>query len=424
LNYKKDSWLIISYFSKIDGAAQAHWIDDRLEWFDKKGIKISMLSSWCGGKHRQIYHKRAFSISPADFKYELDFILKRNFKNKSLLKFLNILMFIPFYPFYFIEKHVLNLYGEGRFSWIPVAVLVGYYICRKRKVGFIYSTGGPVSADIVAFFLSRITSVPWIAELQDPLVGPDIGRNSLSKIGLAYIEKLIFRNSEKVIYCTEAAKKSANSRYLSDKAILIYPGANAPLEYVRDYVRSCKCQFIHLGSLYQTRNLDYFLAALKMVFLERSDLANRIEVNLYGNICSDDIKVRIHNFCFDVVRIKGLVSRNEGINQALNSDVLLLIQNNDRRSAETIPSKVYEYLLLQRKVLGLVYHNEELSTMLQEHGHLAIDADDAQKIKEAIISLIDSWISGKLDYGDIRRSELTVERAVDQIYQQANSLNK
>ena len=419
-----NNWLIISYFSNIDGAAQAHWVDDRIRWLEKKSVDVNLLSSFCGGKHKGIYHKRALSISPADFKYELDFILKRKGISGFLFKFLRILIFLPLYPLYYLETKVFNLYGESRWSWTPLAILVGYFMYwRNRKINVIYSTGGPASAHIIAAILSKLIRLPWIAELQDPFVGEDIGRNSLSKKGLAFIERFIFKNADKVIFCTKAACKSAGHRHPSGKAVFIYPGANPPAAMpVVTNTNHDKCRFVYLGSLYQTRNLDQFLKALRMVFQERSDLVERFKLELYGNICSEDIKARIERFPYDVIAIKGLVSRHESLACANQSDVLLLIQNTDLRSSETIPCKVYEYLQSRNKILGLVYRNEELHTMLSVHGHMAVAADDPQQIKLSIIKLLDEWLTGKLN-ADWQPCELTVERAVDDMLNIVSSLD-
>ena len=66
------------------------------------------------------------------------------------------------------------------------------------------------------------------------------------------------------------------------------------------------------------------------------------------------------------------------------TDCLLVIQNIIYFSCETIPSKVYEYLLTGRPIIGLVYNNEELEKMLTEHGHFAVPANSVQDIAEAI----------------------------------------
>ena len=56
-----------------------------------------------------------------------------------------------------------------------------FYFVNQNKYKYIYSTGGPASAHLATILVSRILKINNIIELQDPLSGDDIGRNSYSK---------------------------------------------------------------------------------------------------------------------------------------------------------------------------------------------------------------------------------------------------
>jgi len=385
----------------------------------KSGIRPVLISSFCGAKYDNVQHVRALSLSPADLKYELDFTLSRSVGSGSLFKFLRVALFLPLYPFYFIETKILNVYGESRWSWMPLSIITGLVMALKTKPSYIYSTGGPASAHIVASVISRLTRIPLMAELQDPLVGEDIGRNALSKWGLVYIERIIFNNADKVIFCTEAARDSAAIRHKSDKAVCIYPGSYLDMPLVtanKDQV----FRFIYLGSLYQTRNLDRFMEALSLAFKERPELKDNLLLDVYGNM-NEDIRQRINSFQYNVIKLHGLVPRADALHKAMESDVLLLVQNTDDRSSTTIPFKTYDYLLLGRKILGLIYKNPELESILASHGHLSVPAGSAQNIKESILMLHDEWRAGTLT-ANIKTSAITVEKAAAEMISVANTL--
>lgn len=412
-----NKWLIISYYSNIDDSAQANWIDDRLPYLKENDIEVLLLSGLCGNKHAELFHKRVPSIDPAGFKYELSFLLKKKGFNGFLLKLFVILIFLPAYPLYLLETRVLNLWGESQYGWSVTAAIAGYLIAINKKPSAIYTSGGPISAHIAGAIISKLTNIPWVAELQDPIVGRDIGRNNMSKKSLACIENMILSQAKKVIFCTRKAKESSETRHGYGKSVCIYPGA--PLEKIprNDYIKTKKCRFIHTGALYQSRNLDYFFKGLMEAIPERPDLINYFELELYGGIHSHFIKRQVNEFSYNkMVSYHGIVERKDALKYALRSDVLLLIQNTDYRSCETIPSKVYEYLCLGKPILGLVYNNEELRQMLQSHGHLAVSADNQKEIKEAIIKFFDSWRVNKLnDESRLRTSKLTVKNATVQL---------
>ncbi len=419
---KGNKWLIISYLANIDNSVPANWIDDRLIHLKRNGVIPLLLSSFCGGRHQGLFHKRVLSLDPAGFKHDLRFILKRRGLKGFLMGLIETLILLPIYPFYLLETKVFKLWGEGQFGWVPSSAIAGLIICLIKKPCVIYSTGGPLSPHISAAFISKLTKIPWIAELEDPLVCRDVGRNEFSKKGLAYCEKMLFDKAEKVIFCTEKAKESAEIRHGRGKGVVIYPGVPVEKLPSKDWESGEKLRFIHTGSLYQTRNLDYFLGGLKIAIAERPELKNHVTVELYGAIHTNAIKERMDKFPYKVINYHGMIGRLDASNNALNSDILLLIQNTDYRSCETIPSKIYEYLFYKRPILGLIYKNEELETMLESHGHVAVSADNEIEIAEKIVEFFNRWSEGELNVKNrFVDCEYTVQSATEQLVNLVNS---
>lgn len=157
-----------------------------------------------------------------------------------------------------------------------------------------------------------------------------------------------------------------------------------------------------------------------MVFEENPELKKYFSLDVYGNM-NEDIRQRINNFAHKVIHLKGLVPREDALKHAIESDVLLLVQNTDDRSSTTIPFKTYDYLLLGKKILGLTYKNQELETMMVDHGHLSVAADRPQEIKQAIVALLEDWRNGSL-VKSIKSSEITVDNAAKQMQALANVL--
>ena len=73
---------------------------------------------------------------------------------------------------------------------------------------------------------------------------------------------------------------------------------------------------------------------------------------------------------------------------------MLLIQNTTYFSTETIPSKVYEYLLSGRPILGLVHDNRELTAMLADRGHRVARADDPRPVCDQLAALLRAHAAG------------------------------
>ena len=64
-----------------------------------------------------------------------------------------------------------------------------------------------------------------------------------------------------------------------------------------------------------------------------------------------------------------------------------MIQNSDLRSQVTIPYKTYDYLNLDNTILGLL-NSKELTNLIQEYGHVALDLNDISSISSALKELL------------------------------------
>jgi len=159
------------------------------------------------------------------------------------------------------------------------------------------------------------------------------------------------------------------------------------------------------------------------LFSEYPDLHNYFRLDLYGNN-NRNVNKQIELFPYrETVNVKGKVKRQEAVSLMYKADVLLLIQNTDDVSFETIPSKVYEYLHTGRPVLALVYRNDELRSMLEGMGHIVVQADDELAIKRGLEAYIERWKQNQLQSSPLK-SPYTVEKAVDELVTLANTISK
>lgn len=379
-------WLVLSYFSRIDGMACAQHIDDRIKYLRAQGIEPFMLTGVCGGRWQGMTHERTFSAAPSGLRFELRHLKKRGGISKIWTGLLNLLIL----PLYLLEKLVIDL--DSQWSWFPLAILQGGRMCRQHRPQLIYSTGGPASAHLGAAVIARRYNIPWMAEFQDPLVHDDWLRSKRALKVFCWLERLICTRADAVIFLTDRARKNADLRTgLGNSGWTIYPGADPTAMPQVTYEMGEFCHFAHFGSLGGSRNLKVFLEALRMLLAEQPELKNVLRLDLYGS-CDPLSRRLIDEFpAPDVIRDHGRIPRQESLVAMKRCDVLLLIQNTEAFSAETIPSKTYEYLHVGRPVLGLVHHNPELGQMLSSLGHTAAAAASPEAVKQALIGCYDQW---------------------------------
>jgi glycosyltransferase involved in cell wall biosynthesis len=178
-------------------------------------------------------------------------------------------------------------------------------------------------------------------------------------------------------------------------------------------------RFAHLGSFGGSRNPDVLLAAVRQLLEERPALAETVRLDFYGHSDAASAR-RLREFPVPgVVTNHGRVPRREALAAMRDTDILILIQNIDDFSAETIPSKVYEYLAAGRPILGLVHRNAELAGMLAALGHTAVEAGDVGAVRGAVSELRRRWEKGTLE--EPARSPYTIASAVERLVAIAES---
>jgi len=407
-------WLILSYRANIDGSACAQHIDDRLPYLAARGITPVLLTGPVGGRFQKWPHYRGLSIAPSGIRFELRHALRKRLAKRWQFKLVETLLLLPVFPFYLLEKVLINL--ESEWSWFFVAAVRGYLLCGRHRPEVIYSTGGTAAAHVAAGMISRWTGLPWLAETQDPLVHDQDWRRGKRVLALyRRLEQWICRHADVFIFLARAAKENMAARVGSGGCgAVIYPGADPAMFQSGLYAQGKHCHFAHLGTLNGTRNLIAFLRALRLL-LDNGRLAGDIvRVDVYGSLDGGSRKTIEELGLADLVTIHGMLARKDALLAMQRADCLLLIQNTIFFSSETIPSKVYEYLLSGRPILGLVHQNHELREMLRQAGHFPVPADAVAEIAEAVAEIVGRFSAGTLAAWP-RTATWTVERAVEEL---------
>ena len=240
-----------------------------------------------------------------------------------------------------------------------------------------------------------MTGKKVIVEFQDPLSGENIGRNASAKGYLYLIERFIINQADKIVYVTKFAAAFAKQQFKSPNIHAIYPGAKRfDIQESQKEKKEEKSffTFVHLGSLYSTRNFDSIISAINQIQEKDKSIIEKVEIINVGHV-AQDIKERIEMQPY--IRIKELMPREEAINFAAQADVLLLIQNTDNRSNVTIPFKTYDYLNLGNTILGLL-NSEELSQIISEA------EDKISTLQDELIELEKGQLQIEAEVGPIK----------------------
>jgi len=414
----REHWLVLSYWANVDGMACSHHIDDRLKHLRRLGVEPEVITGACGPRPRGWAGRwhRVPSVTATGYQFEVRQLTRP--MRKPWRRLARLLLTLPVLPMYSMEKHVARLHST--FGWCISAAAAGLWSTRNGRHGLIYSTGGEMSAHVAAALVARVRRLPWIAEMQDPIVYQGFGHSHFSRQVARWVERLVHSQATAVVYVTKAAARRATLRTKGRApCLVIRPGAEPPA-VGRHVKRNDRMELVHVGTLAGKRNPGALLEALRRVAERRPAIVREVRLSLVGNVdrrCRAMVKRFRHP---DIVRLTGKVSRREAMRLVSSADLLLVVQHQGRVSEETIPSKTYDYLVSGRAVLGLTFRNAELAELLRARGHYSAEADDVAGIEVVLERVYDRWREGRLRVEPC--PDYTVGRATEELVGWARGL--
>nr|WP_315463938.1 glycosyltransferase [uncultured Rhodoferax sp.] len=415
-------WLVLSHAFNMDGRAASQTITDKLPHLEAAGIELVVLSGVSGAQDRHYEHYQLWPAGPAGIRFELRHVLRKHFTSPLAYRLVMVLLSLPMLLFMLVEKLLRPV--ESSWSWWLSAYLQGLHLARGRKFDLIYSTGGAFAAHMAGNALKQKLGVRWLAEVHDPLVMPGSEPVSKQELMQAEVERIICTHADVAVWFTDQALASAKRRHpqLGERGKMMLPGIDAPFKELPPYAPGSKMVIGHFGSLSSTRNLTPIIEALEALVAQRPELRDKVELQLTGgplDAVSDAAiaKSPVRDLIRHLGRIEadpasGLSGREQILRRMRSADVLLLLHGTEAICAEYIPSKLYEYLWMQRPILATVHGNPQMAELLRGQGHNIVQ--EGATMVDALNSLMDLWLRQQLsDSGRI--SALTTASAVGQL---------
>ncbi len=391
--------IFISFFTGIRGNCPAEWADDKIRVLEASGRETVVLTGM--GSHvtnrPSVRYVRVPSLSWNDYKEEV-----KELKAGGETVPLGMNLFLPFAFVFgniidYVLRKVTKGISSGRWSWLITALPVALWLKLRYCVRDVFCTGGPTSAYVVGGALVRLTGGRLFCEFQDPLLGATMTRSSMTRRIAAHIEAWLAGRSTRAVYVTNEAARSARERNPEHarQIVGVYPGAwrfvqpAAPAERGTSEV----FEFLHLGTLYGSRNLDLFFDALDALHEEGFELARAVRVVNLGAVYCETVLRYLARPDFQSL---DALDRVDALRRARQASCLMLVQHTDERSRETIPYKTYDYLNLGLPVFGLL-NNDELSALIESHGGHTAQADDPESIKAALRNCLTSQAEARVE---------------------------
>jgi glycosyltransferase involved in cell wall biosynthesis len=296
----------------------------------------------------------------------------------------------------------LKLLPDEKWVWKRAATRAALRLGNERKFDVLVSFAQPWSDHLIGLRVRRATRLPWIAHFSDPwtdspyLHGAAWQRRLWLRMEAAVIEEadaLVFVNAqtaERVMakYPEAWRRKSHVIPHGFDPA----PPAAMPSMPSRSDRR---LHFVYTGRFYDgLRTPESFLRALAAVARGRS-LQEEVRVTFVGT------PIRAHQLLATrlgldhVVEFTGRRPFAEAARIAATADVLLVIDAPSRDSL-FLPSKLVDYLPMNKPILGITPLRGASADLIRSLGYPIVAPDDEMGIANAIEALLAEQRAGRL----------------------------
>jgi len=255
-------------------------------------------------------------------------------------------------------------------TWLVSGVPAGLRLIHKYRPKAIWSTYPIATSLWIGYFLHRITGIPWIVDLRDPLieVDPRTGQQHPPDKKLWWarraIERRAVERSARTILVTPGAKRIYAERYphMPEEHWAVIPNgyeeeifAAVGRQTQPQPLNGRPIHLLHSGLLYPTPDRDpsAFLRALASLRDAGKISSKQVTVTLRASGFESHYSVLIRQYGLEnIVHLAPPIPYRDALKEMLGADGLLVFQGYTSNPA--IPAKLYEYLRSRRPILAMV----------------------------------------------------------------------
>jgi len=286
-------------------------------------------------------------------------------------------------------------------SWLLGAVPAGLALVWRQRPQVLWSTYPIASAHLIGLVLQRLTGLPWIADLRDPMIDASHPTGRARRRAAAWVEARTVRACSVAVCTTPGAVRSYQARYPDlpkERFRLIENGYDeAAFAGVTPAARTPgPLRLLHSGIVYPSERdpgpLFGALAALRARgCIDRASFRLVLRAAVHEEFIA---RLASEHGVADLVEIAPPLPYREALAEMLGADALLLLQA--ANCNDQVPAKLYEYLRAARPLLALTDSAGDTAAVLRG---CAIDSvaplDDAAAIEQVLERFLDMTAAGQ-----------------------------
>jgi glycosyltransferase involved in cell wall biosynthesis len=255
----------------------------------------------------------------------------------------------------------------------------------------IYSRSYPLSSTLLALKIYEHYNIPWVLHLSDPWVeSPLHNYNKAEQLYNSSYEKKCFEAASYICLTSDKTIELYKKAYpeLSSK-FLYFPNVFDPVDFKKnEYEFGDKIKIVYTGGLVKNRSVSYLIEALDILNKEHPRVLDVFEFIFAGAMDSYN-KSFFEKSAFVNLKHLGLLPYNEALDLQRTADILLLIDNpiDNPDKAVFFPSKLLDYMLMQRNILAITTLGGTSDDLLKSIDAIAVSHSDKNGLVAALLDI-------------------------------------
>lgn len=306
-------------------------------------------------------------------------------------------------------------------SWWLGAIPMGLSLIRKYRPDVIWSTYPIATAHLIGLSLCRLTGIPWVADLRDPMTDVDYPPNRLTRRIYQWIEKKTITHCTRAVFTTSGAISAYKARFPqvpSARFCLIENGYDeenfvaAEHGIVKKGTLNKPFVLVHSGIIYPSeRDPTQFFGALAVLVRQGAISKNNLNVILRATAHDEYLQRLIDQYGLGaIVSLAPPIPYREALSEMLTADGLLILQASNCNNQ--IPAKLYEYLRSHRPILALTDPTGDTAATLLKVGIDTIaPLDSIPDIVHGLLNFLELIKNGRAPIASMEQVSATSRRS-------------
>lgn len=245
-------------------------------------------------------------------------------------------------------------------TWAACAVASGLASVRRHRPAVLWATFPIASAVVAALMLHKVTRIPLVIDLRDPMVYENWPEYAVARRVFSRIESAMVHAATAIIVTTAGARRLYVERYPQVPGARIKVIANGVDDAQRPVSAGVvpnatdPIVLLHSGLMeVPDRDPSAFFEAIASMHRAGDFVEGTLRVVLRATGREDDYRRQVATLNIGhTVAIEGRVPHAEAMTEMTRATGLLLFQG--AQCNRQIPAKAYEYLVSQRPIIGLL----------------------------------------------------------------------